>query len=160
MKTYLGLGSNIGNRRSSIYRAISLLTLEKGVRLEQLSPLYETSHVGTGKQRGYINCAIRIDTGLKPRALLSRLKAIEKKLGRVKHGGLPRTIDLDILFYGGRIVREPGLAVPHAGLHRRKFALVPMLSLAPGLRHPVLGKTIRELNSGLKDKTQKIRKMQ
>jgi 2-amino-4-hydroxy-6-hydroxymethyldihydropteridine diphosphokinase len=162
VKVYIGLGSNIGNRKKNIHSAIALLVLENDIWLKKISPLYESSPVGVCGQRDYLNCAVGVETKLSPPVLLSKLKTIENKLGRkkrTKHRWMPRTIDLDILFYGNRMIKGKDLIIPHSRLHRRKFVLKPLISLDPGLIHPRLKVTISRLYSGLKDRTQKIREI-
>lgn len=149
----LGLGSNLGDRRANLRRTLELLAGH--CRLIAVSSLYETEPVGYKDQGWFLNCAGRVDTDLEPRPLLEFLKSIEKQLGRasrIKSG--PRTIDLDILFYGERVVQEEGLTVPHPRLHERLFVLAPLSEIAPALVHPLLGKTIRELADLLQSREQ------
>jgi len=171
VKVYIGLGSNIGNRKENIHNAISLFVLENDIRLKKISPLYESSPVGVCRQgvcrqRDYLNCVVEVDTKLSPPVLLSKLETIENKLGRKKrtkhlkkNRWMPRTIDLDILFYDDRVIKEKDLIIPHGQLHRRKFVLKPLISLDPKFVHPLLKVTVSRLYSGLKDRTQKIREI-
>jgi len=142
---YLSLGSNLGDRADFVVRAILALG-PAGIRVLRRSKIYETEPVDAPAQGMFLNMVVEAETELAPRALLDALLGIEKSLGRertVRRG--PRTIDIDILFCGASVAREPGLEMPHPGIAARRFVLVPLTELAPGLRHPVLGRTIPEL---------------
>ena len=112
-----------------------------------MATILETEPVGGPPQDPYLNTVIEIETTLPPRELLARAKSVEQQLGRHPQGPRwgPRPIDLDVLLYDDRIVREPGLIIPHEELHRRRFVLEPLAQLAPQLMHPVLKRTIAEL---------------
>lgn len=112
------------------------------------SPVHETEPLGKKDQPRYLNQVFRAETSLGARELLDGLLAIERRLGRVRTPGEkwgPRTIDLDLLLYGDRVIDEPGLTVPHPHMHERRFVLEPLAELVPDARHPVLGKTAAEL---------------
>ena len=147
---YLGLGSNLGDKRANIGRAVELLG--EISRVHQVSSLFKTEPVGNPDQDWFLNCAVEIETFLDPRQLLAAALAIERKLKRVrkiKDG--PRTIDIDILFHGRRVVDESGLAIPHPKLHQRLFVLAPLREICPGFSHPVLKQTVQELAVGSQD---------
>ena len=145
---YLGLGSNLGDRRSNLRRA--LRQLRPAGRITQVSSLYETEPVGYLRQPRFLNAVCVIETGLSPHALLRFIKRIEQQMGRrsTRRFG-PRLIDLDILIYGAYCVRTRTLEVPHPRFHERAFTLVPLREVAPGLAHPVLGRTIAALAAEL-----------
>lgn len=137
MKAYIALGSNIGDRRKTLSRAVELLAGTDGVSLGKVSALYRTEAVGGPPQADYLNGVVAIETHLTPKALLSQLLGIEQKMGRkrrVKWG--PRSIDLDLLAYGARRIKQPGLQLPHPRYHERRFVLVPFCDVAPAYVHP------------------------
>jgi 2-amino-4-hydroxy-6-hydroxymethyldihydropteridine diphosphokinase len=148
-EVWIGLGSNLGDKRANIERALDFLA--QSCLVADVSSLYKTEPVGFQDQDWFLNCAAKIETDLEPRPLLDLLKSLEQRLGRtqrIQNG--PRTIDLDILIYGGRVVQEPGLAIPHPRMHERLFVLAPLREISPSLVHPVLGKTIAELAASLR----------
>jgi 2-amino-4-hydroxy-6-hydroxymethyldihydropteridine diphosphokinase len=146
-RAYVGLGANLGDREATIRHALELLGAEPGIEVVAVSTLRETEPVGYADQPAFLNGAAALDTGLPPRALLERLLAVERELGRVRGAGPrfgPRTIDLDLLLYGDEGVDEPGLTVPHPRLAERRFALEPLYELDPGLSLPD-GRALRDL---------------
>ncbi len=146
MKTvYLALGSNIGERETNLRAAIQSLSAA-GIAVLRESPIYETEPVGYSAQRWFLNMVVEAETALFPMQLLTRTGKIERALGRMRtlpNG--PRTIDIDILLYGDAVMRTPRLEIPHPRMHERRFVLAPLADLAPGLRHPLLKKSIRQL---------------
>lgn len=150
---YVSLGSNEGDRRAHLRAALAALEASAGIRDVVRSPIYETDAVGPGRQRSHLNAVARLSTTLSPRALLERLLAIEAENGRVRGPvrHMPRTLDLDLLLYGDRMVDEPGLSVPHPALADRAFVLEPLCDLAPDHVHPVLGKTVAVLAARVRD---------
>lgn len=135
---YLGIGSNVGERRDFCRRAVAELGRVEGVRITATSSLYETSPVGGPPQRSFVNMVARVDTDLEPQELLDVCKATERRLGRepsdIRWG--PRTVDIDILTFGEEKVVEPGLEIPHPRMTQRRFVLVPLLEIDPGASDP------------------------
>ena len=149
-KAYISIGSNLGERERNCRRAVEGISAFAGVTA--VSSYYETEPVGVEDQPLFINCAIEIATDLAPRELLRKLQAIENKLGRthkIKWG--PRTIDLDIIFYGNEIINDSDLKVPHPEAHKRRFVLEPIREIAPELVHPLLKLSVTELLDSLND---------
>lgn len=135
---YIGIGSNVGERRSFCRRAVDELRAADGVEVDAVSSLYETSPVGGPPQRSFVNCVARVATELDPRLLLETCKEIERKLGRepsdIRWG--PRVVDLDVLTFGDEKVSEPGLEIPHPRMSERGFVLVPLLEIDPEASDP------------------------
>ena len=142
---YLLLGSNENDRLKNLERACKLIELKCGKVLKQ-SALYETEAWGLKEQNSFLNQAVMIESSLAPAELLTLLKTIEKKVGRVETVTWgPRVIDIDILFYGNEITESEELQIPHPFLHQRKFTLEPLNEIEPRFIHPVLQKNIRVL---------------
>jgi len=143
---YLSLGSNVGERERMLQSALDLLNAS-GVAIHRVSSVYETEPVDFREQRFFLNLAVKAETQLFPTMLLNRIQKIELALGRKRSGPPkgPRTIDIDILLYGGARVHSARLTIPHPRMHERRFVLAPMCELAPDLRHPELRNTMREL---------------
>lgn len=144
-KAYIGIGSNLGDRRGNCLKAVALLRRAGQIILKR-SSLHETEPWGVKDQPSFINMAIEIRTDLPPRGLLSLLKDIETDMGRVRTGRWgPRVIDLDILFYDNLVVTEKELQIPHPRMHERTFVIEPLSEISPGKVHPVLLKRVDEL---------------
>ncbi|KJU85073.1 2-amino-4-hydroxy-6-hydroxymethyldihydropteridine pyrophosphokinase [Candidatus Magnetobacterium bavaricum] len=145
MRVYIGIGSNLSNRHGNCLRAIELLQ-EGGMLVTARSGMHKTAAWGETAQPDFINMCVEIETDLPPGKLLHVLKAIETQMGRTptRRWG-PRVIDLDILLYGGLVVREEGLTIPHPYMHQRGFVLHPLREIASTVVHPVLNKSVGEL---------------
>jgi len=154
---YLSIGSNLGQRRQNVRRAIARLSQDPGITVERISSFYETSPVGF-RQPAYLNIILKIKTSHSPHRLLAFLKGIERSLGR-KPGPRwrPRPADLDIIFYGHRRLHSPRLTIPHEQFRFRRFVLVPLLEIAPRLKDPQSGKTIRQILRDLTSPDQRVR---
>jgi 2-amino-4-hydroxy-6-hydroxymethyldihydropteridine diphosphokinase len=148
---YLSIGSNVGARVANVRAAFALIDKNIG-KIARKSHLYETQPWGKTDQEAFINQVVMANTYLDPRAVLEEITKIERQLGRErgeKWG--PRVIDVDILFYGKRVIRDKGLEIPHPELHQRMFILVPFMEMEGNYEHPILGKTIDQLYEECKD---------
>jgi 2-amino-4-hydroxy-6-hydroxymethyldihydropteridine diphosphokinase len=150
-RSFVGLGSNLGDPRAQIEGALDLLRAEDRVVVVAVSSLRETDPVGYEDQPRFLNGAAELRTSLTAAELLERLLAIERRLGRVRGSGPrfgPRTIDLDLLLHGDEVIDEPGLEIPHPRLYERRFALEPLAELDPALEVPGRG-SVQALLAGL-----------
>jgi 2-amino-4-hydroxy-6-hydroxymethyldihydropteridine diphosphokinase len=142
----LGFGSNTGNRFLNIKKAVSHVYLSRDFDILKLSRIYETEPWGFKNQNNFLNCAAVCLYRSSPFRLLENIEEIEKLCGRVeREKWQEREIDIDILFYGDKIVNEKRLRIPHPILQDRNFVLKPLNDLIPGFVHPVLGRTIQNL---------------
>ncbi|NJN44873.1 MAG: 2-amino-4-hydroxy-6-hydroxymethyldihydropteridine diphosphokinase [Anaerolineae bacterium] len=147
-KTYLALGTNLGDRLANLKGAIA--ALPPTVRVIRESSVYETEPWGFENQPNFLNQVIEAETTLPPTDLLHHLKSLENQLGRKPSFQFgPRLIDLDILFYDDLVLDTLALSIPHPRLHERAFVLIPLADIAPDFIHPVYQKTIRELLENL-----------
>ncbi|MGB7291648.1 MAG: 2-amino-4-hydroxy-6-hydroxymethyldihydropteridine diphosphokinase [Thermodesulfobacteriota bacterium] len=154
---YIGIGSNQGNRIDYCRKALRAIT--KFAVIKSLSSVYETEPVGVVDQPDFINCAVEIETGLGPYALLSRLLDIENELGRKRVGaGGPRTIDLDLIFYDDLVIQGEELTIPHPRAHLRRFVLEPLREIAPDFIHPILKVSVSRLLHG-SEETKRVKKV-
>ena len=148
--TYIGIGANLGNREKTLQDATGILDAKPEIAVVAASAVYETAPIGVTDQPYFLNAVLQIHTSLSARSLLNCLLAIEREFGRVRQTRWgPRTLDLDILFYGDTVIDQPGLQVPHPHLHERAFVLIPLCDLKPDLKHPVLGQSIQFLTDSL-----------
>jgi len=141
---FLGLGSNLGNKEDYINKTLAFIS--EIYTVKKTSHLYLTEPVGNITQDWFLNRVVEIQTDVNPKKLLSSFKSIERKLGRiktVKNG--PRTIDIDILFYGDHVIKTKTLVIPHPLIQERLFVLQPMMDINPDFIHPVFKKSIHEL---------------
>jgi 2-amino-4-hydroxy-6-hydroxymethyldihydropteridine diphosphokinase len=151
---YLSLGSNLGDREANLRSAIAALSLG-GVRVKQVSSIYETEPVDYLDQPWFLNCVLGVETDLQPHVLLLALRAIESQLGSQKEFAKgPRKIDLDILLYGSETIATPDLQVPHPRMLQRRFVLTPLAEIAPKLKHPSWPASAIELLQRLADPSQ------
>lgn len=133
---YVGLGANLGDAAGTVLEAARALQDDPSITALRLSPLYRTAPVDSNGP-DYVNAVAEIHTTYPPLALLATLQAIESRHGRERpYRNAPRTLDLDLLWYDGQHIQEPGLTVPHPRMHQRAFVLQPLLDLAPDLRLP------------------------
>ncbi len=148
---YIGLGSNLGDRLGHLETALLLLA-ERGAPWVERSACHQSEPVGRRGQPWFLNAVCRVQTRLDPMRLLDACLAVEAELGRVRAARWgPRTIDLDLLFYGDAVISLPRLSIPHPRLADRKFVLEPLCELAPDFRDPVSGLTVRQLHKACAD---------
>lgn len=153
-KVYFSIGSNKGNRSQLINEAIDKIDISVG-RVELKSSIYETQSWGF-KSNNFYNVCLLIESSLSVESIFNKILKIEKDMGRLKSGNKysDRCIDIDILFVENIIVNSKNLIIPHPRLHLRKFVLTPMLDIAPDLIHPILNKSIKQLELECDDNDQ------
>lgn len=156
-KVYFSIGSNKGNRSGLINEAIDKIDIIIG-KVVQKSSIYETKSWGFNSNNFY-NICILLESTLTPELILNKILTIEKDMGRLKTTDQysDRCIDIDILFFDNMIVNSKSLEIPHPRIQLRKFVLTPMLELTPDLIHPILNKSIRQLELECVDKDQPIK---
>lgn len=149
---YIGIGANLGDREKTLQEAVGVLNAHPEIAVVATSEVYETAPVGVIDQPDFLNAVLQIRTRLSARKLLNDLLAVERQFGRTRRTRwAPRTLDLDILFYGDAVIHQPGLCVPHPHLHERAFVLIPLCDLAPHLKHPISRQSMRVLAAALRD---------
>lgn len=143
---YISFGSNMGDKEQSLYEAIEHLIEHPSIELIGVSSIYDTDPVGYEDQDVFMNLIAEIKTTLEAEELLTVCQSVEQQLKRVRiiRWG-PRTMDLDIIFYGEEVIQTETLLVPHPRMHERGFVLVPLNEIAPTAKHAALGKTVDEL---------------
>ncbi|MFN7086942.1 MAG: 2-amino-4-hydroxy-6-hydroxymethyldihydropteridine diphosphokinase [Burkholderiales bacterium] len=146
---FIALGANLDHPERQIEAGIRELAALPRTRLVRKSSLYRSAPVGYLDQPDFVNAVVQIETGLEPRELLAALLAIEQRHGRVRDfANAPRTLDLDIVLFGERVLHEEGLTIPHPRMHERAFVVVPLAEIAPDAPVPGRG-TARELLCGV-----------
>ena len=151
-QVYVGIGSNVGDRKQNFLEALDRVTRLPDTKMIKESSLYESEPLGDAKD-WYVNGAIQIETRFKPETLLLKFKNIERAMGRkkVKKRWGSRIIDLDILLYDSLLLKKKNLRIPHPEIQNRRFVLLPLSEIAPQVIHPELGVTISELLINVKD---------
>jgi 2-amino-4-hydroxy-6-hydroxymethyldihydropteridine diphosphokinase len=159
-RAFIGIGANLGDRAANYREAIARIAALPDTRVVRQSSLYEAEPIDSVPGAGaYVNGIIELETEMDASALMRRLMAIERTMGRKRVRGRkpnvrgpfrPRIIDLDLLFFNKEIIDSPGLKVPHPRLHERRFVLVPLSELAPSLIHPQLNSSISEMLAAFK----------
>ena len=155
---FLGLGTNLGDRKSNLRKAVAKIEEHIG-KIVESSSVYETEPWGFEAETDFFNMVVRVETNLSPSDLLKEIHLIESSLGREREQDRysSRIIDIDILFYGDTVSAEKGLKIPHRLLHERKFVLVPLCEIAPEFIHPVLLKSIRTLLDECRDRSRIVK---
>jgi 2-amino-4-hydroxy-6-hydroxymethyldihydropteridine diphosphokinase len=146
---FLSLGSNLGDRAALLNEALNRMETA-GIHVLRRSSIHETEPQDYLNQPRFLNMAVEVETDLTPQDLLSAIQKIETEMGRrrtIPKG--PRIIDIDILFYANQVIAMPHLEIPHPRLTARLFVLDPLSEIAPDLRHPMTGKSVRELRAAL-----------
>lgn len=151
---YLALGSNLGDKRAYLTEAVEKLGQQKNIRIQKVSEFIETEPYGGVKQDVFLNGCLKAETLFTPEELLNEMHRIEAEAGRERliHWG-PRTLDLDLIFYDDLVTEDPNLILPHPDMANREFVLRPLAELCPWKRHPITGKSIREMLSELENKS-------
>jgi 2-amino-4-hydroxy-6-hydroxymethyldihydropteridine diphosphokinase len=151
---YLLLGTNLGDKEQNLSKAVC--SLKKLGRVKKLSPIYETEPWGFADERNFFNMALSLETHLNPFELLAEILRIEVSIGRTRQEKqwVAREMDIDIIFYDDIVIDEENLVIPHPHLKNRKFALVPLNEIAPGLIHPLYRKTLKQLLSECPDESE------
>lgn len=150
---YIGLGSNMGNRSDYLRNGLAQIEDLDEIRVEKISSIYETEPVGYLNQEKFLNCVVQLKTSMPPLRLLAAVKEIEKKQNRRQKARWgPRTLDLDILFYGSFRMNLPELTIPHPEAHKRRFVMVPLCEISPDFKPFAGTKTISQLLNECQDR--------
>lgn len=153
---FLLLGSNIGNKKTQLENAIQLIRKLCGT-VKRVSSTYQTEPWKVEGQEDYLNVAIELETTHTPDTLLKQIKQIEKALGRQsREKWAPREIDIDILFFGRKVIKQKELQIPHPHMHERNFAILPMMELSPDFVHPTLNMSMEDLYEKSTDQNEVI----
>jgi 2-amino-4-hydroxy-6-hydroxymethyldihydropteridine diphosphokinase len=157
-KVFLGLGTNLGDRKSNLREAIKKIGEHIGKVLNS-SPVYETAPWGFEAENDFLNMVICFETSHSPEELLKEIIGIESRMGRDRNQDRysSRVIDIDILLYDNLVIDAKGLKIPHRLMHERRFVLVPLCELAPDLIHPVLRKSMKVLLEECRDRTKIVK---
>ena len=157
-RIFIGLGSNLGDRAAYLHRALSELGEMHQTTVKKLSSVYETEPVGVKDQPKFLNMVAELDSALRPDDLVRELKEIEHRVGRTlrEHWG-PREIDIDLLYYGGEMLNETALQVPHPEISNRRFVLVPLKEIAAEFQDPLRHLSVEDLLQRCSD-TSSVRK--
>ena len=143
---FLGLGSNLGDREVHLQRAIALLEEDECVQIKKKSTVIETEPIGHIEQGAFLNQVIQIETSYEPYSLLQKCLKIEQSSGRIREDKWgPRTLDIDILFFGETVLQSDGLKIPHPEASNRAFVLLPLAEIAPTFQHPVSGQQMEAM---------------
>lgn len=153
--TYVGIGSNLGNRLAHLKSAVSLFRRHESVTRVESSPVYESEPVDHSDQPAYLNAVLRIETSLDLISFFKLSQEIEKENGRIREEGkrwMARPLDIDILFWGRLVIQEKDLIIPHPEIENRSFVLVPLADLNSDIRHPGTGELLKNRITSLPDK--------
>ena len=152
---YLCLGGNVGDTRNYLQNAVAMIGRRVG-RVVSQSAVYQSEPWGFSAEQMFLNQIVVVETALEPQMVLERCLQIETELGRTRSGNgyEPRVIDIDIIFFGSRIIDSPNLKVPHPLMHQRNFVLKPLCEIASDFVHPVFGSTVKQLTAICDDKSE------
>jgi 2-amino-4-hydroxy-6-hydroxymethyldihydropteridine diphosphokinase len=157
-RAFISIGSNLGDKIRNCRRGMDALIPGGDIRIRRRSAMYRTEPVDFRDQDWFVNCVIRVETGLSPLELLERLQSVQRQAGRPveRMRFAPRVLDLDILLYDDLILDDPRLTLPHPRMHRRRFVLKPLCDIDPDTVHPLLGRTAQELLAELEEEGQQV----